>query len=316
MKGFISLKKLRKLGILGMNSRNINYISRYNSRKLYCLVDDKLRTKELAEQYSIPSPKLYFVVKEQHEIRDLERLLKNIGSFALKPAKGSGGKGILIIRDSDQKDFIKSSGAELTINDIRHHVSNIIAGLFSLAGNPDVAIVEELIQPDDIFNDYSFEGVPDIRIIVFKGYPVMAMLRLATRASDGKANLHQGALGVGLDLKDGHSIKAVQYSLPVTNHPDTGRSLDSIKIPDWKEIMKLACGCYEMTGLGYIGVDIVLDKNKGPLLLEMNARPGLAIQIANGIGLLPRLKLVERRAGTNEKPEERVCFSMNEFESM
>jgi hypothetical protein len=49
-----------------------------------------------------------------------------------------------------------------------------------------------------------------------------------------------------------------------------------------------------MTGLGYIGVDVVLDANHGPLLLELNARPGLAIQIANFQGLLVPLEQIER----------------------
>ena len=46
-------------------------------------------------------------------------------------------------------------------------------------------------------------------------------------------------------------------------------------------------------GLGYIGVDIVMDVERGPMLLEANARPGLAIQIANGRGLVPRLEAID-----------------------
>jgi predicted ATP-grasp superfamily ATP-dependent carboligase len=48
-------------------------------------------------------------------------------------------------------------------------------------------------------------------------------------------------------------------------------------------------------GLGYLGVDIVLDPRRGPLLLEANARPGLAIQHANAAGLVPRLQEIETR---------------------
>jgi glutathione synthase/RimK-type ligase-like ATP-grasp enzyme len=55
-------------------------------------------------------------------------------------------------------------------------------------------------------------------------------------------------------------------------------------------------------GLGYVGVDIIIDERQGPMLLEANARPGLAIQIANARGLLPRLAeiddmLAKRQAG-------------------
>ncbi len=313
MKWFISRRQLREHGILGMNNRNIDFIFRYNPRHLYNRVDDKLRTKQLAERHGIPTPKLLFFLREQHQIRTLEGLLDNIGGFAAKPAKGSGGKGILVIKENRDRVYIKASGAELTIKDVRHHLSNILAGLFSLAGTPDVVIVEELIRMDDMFADYSYEGVPDIRIIVFQGYPVMAMLRLATRDSDGRANLHQGAVGAGLDMATGQFISAVQYSLPVTKHPDTGSPLNSIKIPGWTEILRMASRCYEMTGLGYMGVDIVIDKDRGPLLLEMNARPGLNIQIANGIGILRRLRQIEKLPQKSSKIEERVAFSMKAF---
>jgi predicted ATP-grasp superfamily ATP-dependent carboligase len=45
-----------------------------------------------------------------------------------------------------------------------------------------------------------------------------------------------------------------------------------------------------VTGLGYLGVDIVLDRDKGPMLLELNARPGISIQNANRFGLRDRLR--------------------------
>lgn len=310
---FISWRQLREHGILGMNSRNIEFIYRYNPRHLYSLVDDKLKTKQLAERHGIPTPKLLFFLQQQHQIRNVEGLLDKIDSFAAKPAKGSGGKGILLIRENRDGTYIKASGTEITVNDVRHHLSNILAGLFSLAGTPDVAVAEELIQFNDLFDDYSYEGVPDIRIIVFQGYPVMAMLRVATKDSDGRANLHQGAVGVGLDLATGRAINAVQYSLPVKKHPDTGKLFDSIRVPDWRDILMMAAKGYEMTGLGYIGVDIVLDKKRGPLLLEMNARPGLTIQLANGIGILQRLRRIEKLSEKSSRLEDRVRFSMDTF---
>jgi alpha-L-glutamate ligase-like protein len=156
--------------------------------------------------------------------------------------------------------------------------------------------------------------VPDIRIIVFRGYPVMAMLRLATHASDGKANLHQGAVGVGLDLENGSCLNAVQFAEKLSCHPDTGRPLKDISIANWREILLLAARCCDMTGLGYIGTDLVLDKERGPQLLELNARPGLAIQIANGVGLLPRLRHIETLSGKHHSSaEQRVDYVMDKF---
>lgn len=303
---WVSPWRLASMGILGMNCRNRDFIGRYNPRERFPLVDDKLKTKLLTEEFGLATPQLQFVISEQHEISHVERQLYGLDGFAIKPAKGSGGKGILVITGRHGERFIKSSGVEIGIEEIRRHMSNTLAGLYSLGGKPDVVIVEDLIEFDDSFAGYSHEGVPDIRIIVFQGYPVMAMLRLATHASDGKANLHQGAVGVGLDIATGGCRRAVQFGLPVTRHPDTGRPLDALRIADWRDMLILASRCYDMTGLGYIGTDIVLDKSRGPQLLELNARPGLSIQVANGQGLLPRLRHIEAMIEKSRKPLPRL----------
>ncbi|MFA0698543.1 sugar-transfer associated ATP-grasp domain-containing protein, partial [Vibrio sp. 10N.222.49.C9] len=107
--------------------------------------------------------------------------------------------------------------------------------------------VENLIKFDSCFEGYSYEGVPDVRIIVFKGYPVMAMMRLSTSNSDGKANLHQGAVGVGIDIATGKAVRAVQYDLPVTHHPDTGKDLMQLQVPHWERLLVLASSAWEMT---------------------------------------------------------------------
>jgi alpha-L-glutamate ligase-like protein len=308
MQSFISPFSLKRSGILGMNSRNIEFISRYNDRKLYPLVDNKLQTKLLAQEYGINSPELLFVVHYQHDVYKLKEKLQNISSFVIKPACGSGGKGILVVKSKKDDAFVKASGAVIRLEEVIRHVTNILAGLYSLSGDQDVAIIETLIEADPLFDDYSYQGVPDIRIIVFQGYPVMSMLRLSTYESDGKANLHQGAVGVGIDIKTGKAINAVMKGKKVLIHPDTKHSLDAIFIQNWRELLVLASSCYEMSNLGYLGVDIVLDKNKGAMLLELNARPGLSIQVANSKGLLPRLREIEKIASKRRSVQERVDF--------
>ncbi|TYT74453.1 alpha-L-glutamate ligase-like protein [Desulfobotulus mexicanus] len=311
---WISPFALKDMGILGMNRRNHAFVARYNPRRYYPLVDNKLKTKQLANACGIPTPTLQFIVSAQHEVRHVRKQLQDCNNgFAIKPAKGSGGKGILVISGNRGNSFIKSSGKRLDERDIQRHISNILAGLYSLGGAPDTALIEDIIQMDPLFEGFSYQGIPDIRVIVFQGYPVMAMLRLATEASDGKANLHQGAVGVGLDMATGKGLRALQFGKPVSLHPDTGKKLDSIEIPDWKHLLTLASRCYEMTGLGYIGADIVLDRNRGPLMLELNARPGLAIQMTNGEGLLGRLKAIEALPHSPGGVEERVSWAMDFF---
>jgi alpha-L-glutamate ligase-like protein len=229
----------------------------------------------------------------QHQIKYPTQWIQQTQGFAAKPANGSGGKGILIIQHHDGKYFHKPSGEILQLHDVQRHLSNILSGLFSLSTNSDTVIIEELIQLDDVFTNYTYEGIPDIRIIVFQGFPIMAMLRLSTHASDGKANLHQGALGVGINIATGAFCDAICNNERIEKHPDTNAYLHAITIHNWEKLLRMASNCYRMTQLGYLGVDIVLDKNRGPLILELNARPGLSIQLANNSGLLARLQQIE-----------------------
>ena len=304
---------LRRLGVLGMNQRNVDVISHWNSRKSYPIVDNKLKTKQAAEAQGVAVPELLGVISHQFEVKHLRKVLRMSREFVIKPAQGSGGKGILVIVGRERGRYIKPSGVKLTLLDLQRDVSNILSGLYSLGGRPDVAMIETLVRFDERLAPYSYEGVPDIRIVVYRGYPVMAMMRCSTHSSDGKANLHQGAVGVGIDIAEGNSLSAVQNSRLVDVHPDTGQSFRDLQLPHWHSILKLAAGCYEMTGLGYLGVDVVIDKNHGPLILELNARPGLAIQVANQQGLGLRLRRVDALIDPAHDIAERVRISAREF---
>lgn len=312
---FTSPRQLHKAGIMGMNQRNINYIGRYNERRLFPLVDNKLKTKQIAQAAGASVPELIGVIKEQHQVTTIHEMVKNWPGFVIKPAQGSGGKGILVVTSNKKGIYCKPSGTQIKTDEIERHISNILAGLFSLGGKNDVAVVENLIQFNSVFDGFSFEGVPDIRVIVFQGYPVMAMMRLSTSASDGKANLHQGAVGVGIDISTGKALRAVQFNRQIKYHPDTMRHLKELHVPSWQQFLVLAASAWEMTGLGYLGTDLVLDRDKGPLVLELNARPGLSIQIANGCGLLPRLHHIEKLQLENATttPEQRIDYVTKHF---
>jgi len=317
MAKLISPFELRDLGILGMNARNISFIGRYNQRKNYRLVDNKLETKSAALSRGIPVPQLYGTIEYQFQIKDmLNTLIKGRDSFVIKPAQGSGGKGILVITARDGDRFVKSSGALIDEREVRRHSSNILAGLHSLGGRNDSAMIEALIDFDPVLKDYSFEGVPDIRVIVFRGVPVMAMMRCATHSSDGKANLHQGAVGVGIDIGSGQSICAVQHNRIVTQHPDTKIAFNQLQIPHWQQVLELAASCASMTGLDYLGADIVLDRQSGPMLLELNARPGLAIQVANQVGLRHRLAAAAKIADLTDNQIEKISLARQQFSQL
>jgi alpha-L-glutamate ligase-like protein len=313
---FKRYKKLHAAGVLGINRRNSDYTLVYNPRRLYPLVDDKLITKKLAIQAGLAVPELYGVIEAEYQIRhQLPQILKKNPDAVIKPAKGSGGNGILVLCGRFKDRYREIDGTTIEEEEVAYHTSNILSGMYSLGGQPDKAIVEYRVHFDPLFEPISYQGVPDIRIIVFLGVPVMSMIRLPTRDSNGKANLHQGAVGVGIDLTTGTTLTGVWKDMIVTEHPDTGASVIGVKIPHWDKLLNLATGCYELTGLGYIGVDIVLDQFHGPLILELNARPGLNIQIANREGLNPRLDLVVNHWKELKRVDERVAFAKASFQS-
>jgi alpha-L-glutamate ligase-like protein len=286
-------QRLRALGIMGLNERNADFILPYNPRRHYPQVDDKRLTKLLAMEAGIPVPELYAVVEIVHEIERLGELLGAYEDFVVKPAHGSGGEGIMIVTGRHNGAYRRGDGSLADDEALGHHIANILSGMYSLGGLPDLALIEYRVKFDPIFEHVSFQGVPDIRTLVFRGVPVMAMIRLPTRVSDGKANLHQGAIGVGIDLASGWTFSGVWHETPIEHHPDTGGSLSGIAIPCWDDILALTARCHDLSGLGFVGVDIVLDEQHGPMMLEINARPGLTIQLANRLGLLPRLRRVE-----------------------
>src|SRR5512143_826765 len=292
---FARARALHDRGVLGINQRNGAFVLPLNPRQHYPRVDDKLITKRLAQAAGIPTPTLHGVIAFHHQLRELPALLAGRTSFVLKPARGAQGNGIVVITEVDGDGrFRKSSGALLTTTALRQHVSNTISGLFSLRGDVDACLLEQRIILHPAFAPIARFGVPDVRVIVYRGLPVMAMCRLPTAESDGRANLHQGAIGVGIAIRDGRATHAAMHNQGLTHHVDTGERIVGFTVPLWDEVLSLAVRSAEMSGLGYLGVDIVVDAAYGPQLLELNARPGLAIQVANAEGLLPRLRSADR----------------------
>ncbi len=290
---FEFFKKSRKL--LGMNSRNLDFIRPFNRLKAKRLADDKLLSKRILKKNGIAVPKLIAKIKSLEDLENFDwQSLPT--SFALKPNRGFGGEGIIVVygKKKNREDaWIKADRSLLTIEDLRSHIRNILDGSFSLSNTPDIAFFEERLQLLKLFKPYSYKGIPDIRVIVFNKVPIMAMLRLPTKESGGKANLQQGAVGVGIDMATGVTTTAIQGKNSfIEKIPGTPLSVSGLRLPYWKDMLLLASKSQEISNLGFLGVDIAIDKENGPTILELNARPGLSIQVANLAGLAERLRRV------------------------
>jgi len=300
------LRSLRAAGVLGINRRNHEFTLRWNARRRYPLVDDKLETKRLCEAAGIPIPGLIAVARSQGEVRAMVAELAPLERFVLKPAHGAMGNGILVVRGRDGSRWRRAGGRLLTEEDLRYHAASIISGMYALGGQPDFAFVEELLEVHPALAEIASDGVPDVRVIVHRGVPVMSMTRLPTRRSRGRANLHQGAIGAGVALASGQIVHAVLDNSPVTHHPDTQRPLLGVGVPSFARVLEIAVAATDETGLGYVGADVVIDARRGPVILELNARPGLAIQAANRAGLVPRLRAVSERLRAGAPLAERI----------
>ena len=280
--------------ILGMNARNRLYL-RLNKTQGRKIADSKLRTKKILKKAGLPTPALLATFKTPGEVFEFNWLALP-DNFVLKPVSGYGGEGIIVVKKKAKLagEWHLMDNAIITIADLRRKALDILAGQYSLHNWPDWAMIEERIKIAKIFKKYAFQGTPDIRVIVYNRIPVMAMLRLPTAFSKGKANLHQGAIGVGIDIATGITTHGICRGKFLKYVPGTKKKINGLKLPSWNTILTLAVKAQEaVSSLGYIGVDIIYDKAHGPMILEINARPGMEIQNANLAPLRKRLERIE-----------------------
>lgn len=293
LKRFVGVRELREFGVMGINRRNSRCVLRLNPRSHYPRVDDKRLTKEICLRAGIPVPETYAVVERHGDVRRIGELLAPYPSFVVKPARGAGGRGIEVIAEHDGEVFRSPGGRETTLSELQYHLSTMLSGLYSLAGRPDCAIVERRLVCHPDFARVAVDGTPDVRVVLYRGVPAMAMIRLPTVISRGKANLHQGAVAAGIDLGTGLTTGGVWFSQAIGQHPDTHETIAGFEIPFWSEILAASMRLADALEMGYIGADFVVDAEAGPVVLEANARPGLAIQIANAEGIWPRLAYID-----------------------
>lgn len=306
---------LRRAGVLGINARNCLYVAEGNPRRLLPRVNDKIATKEIAAAAGVPTPGLIGIVEIQHQAHRIDTLLGGREDFVVKPARGAQGNGILVITERLKRGWRRANRKIISDAALGHHVSNVLSGMYSLNGMPDRALLEERVRFANVFDRIAELGVPDLRILVFRGVPALAMARVPTLESDGKANLHKGGLGVGLDLGTGRTTVGVYHDRMIEEHPETGEPLAGIPVPSWRSMLAMAARCHDAAGLDYLGVDLVVDVDRGPMVLELNARPGLAVQLANRTGLRHRLEAIEAVAGDLADDDARVDFAMDRFGS-
>jgi len=296
------LERLRRVRAeaLGLNRRNLDLLQAYNRGPLYAVVDHKQRTKSVLSALGLPVPDTYATCARPNELARFGDEMERLTEFVLKPARGAGGEGVTVVTGREGEAFRTAGGRLLRHRDLVAYAADIIAGAYAISQAHDEALLEYRLRSAPEIEPLSPGGVADIRIVVFRGVPIMAMLRLPTRASGGRANLHSGGIGVGISIASGRTGTAIARGRMLERHPDTGAILGDWPVPHWDTMLSLSARAFLAVPLGYFGIDIVLDARRGPVILEMNARPGLSIQLATRHGLRP----VTERVAALERAEE------------
>ncbi len=296
--------------ILGINERNLEYINIPITEMGFSLPDNKLKTKKLLREAKIPVLKTYKIIRDWKDLKNCSwNKLPN--SFVIKPNRGMLGKGILIVfgkkkagknddQNEQEKVWVQADKRLITIDYLKSHILKILDGEYSYKlyheiTSPDIAFFEERIKIHPNLKPYCKRGIPDVRIMVYNKIPIMAEMRLPTLESQGRANLHQGGIGIGIDMGTGITTsRGVWHRKLIDCLPERKKlPLAGIKIPLWKEMLELAVKTQMILKIDYLGIDIAIDREKGLVVVEANTRPGLEIQIANLAPLKTRLKKAE-----------------------
>jgi len=268
-------------------------IKKWNPEQMM-LIGDKVEQKLRLEAKGVPVPRTYMVLEAEDDVMRFQRWLREgkVG-FALKPSKGHGGNGVLVLGRTGSGMLMASSGVSVEPDIVMDHARKILAGSFC-GGEPDKAIVEERMVLSKRLRELLTEGLLDIRVIVYRGFPIMAMTRLPTKRSGGRANIHQGALAAGISISEGRITSATYDRRTVRRHPNTGRDLVGFRFLVWDDVLEASSAASAAMEMGFVGVDLTVDERRGVVVIEVNKRPGLEIQNANGSGLLGRIRYVDR----------------------
>lgn len=288
--------------ILGMNARNLLYVDIYNTGKGKKIADHKLLTKSALITAKLSTPKLYGVFRKYEDINKYDFIKKLPESFVLKPDNSLGGEGIVVIekRGKYAGEWLTTTGDIKNTDDLKLLIQDILEGRFSMDNAPDIAFLEERVRIHPAFARICYQGTPDIGVLVFNKVPVMTFLRLPTKESGGRANMFQGAIACGIDIATGITTNAVRWTSAIKYFPETKRRLIGVRIPVWDDVLRLAINCQiAIPELGFMRADVVLQPSllepgkTIPKILELNAQPGLKIQLANRVGLRKRLERIE-----------------------
>lgn len=264
-------------------------ISRPNGKRSIIL-DDKLLFERFFRgimkvpiNYSLILRGKIIPIDEGKTIESVDDILcyRKDGLFkiVLKPFRGDKGHGVTIV--SVSKNMVQINQERMGFGEFRSFVSGL-----------DGYIITEYIEQGLFTKNIFPDAVNTVRILTIinpttlKPFVAGAALRIGTRKSAPLDNMSQGGLSASIDLETGglgratmslsHSKsknKVVWYD----KHPDTGKQMAGLQIPNWRNVTDTIIGVAGSTPyIPYIGWDICICE-KGIAVIEGNSGPGFRI---------------------------------------
>ncbi len=274
-------------------------------------VGDKIIFYALYDGLGFPVPQTKAVLHPRRSMKNvthvqdtaaLEYYLRDPGHYPFfgKPVGGIFSLGVVSAESYDpQTDQIAlSDGRTVAVDEF----VSATAGYFKIG-----YLLQEPLLPHPALAPLSDNRVSTIRLMVMHGADGPEIFRALWKIP-GKGNIadnfwRSGNMLASLDFETGTVRRLVRGTGPMqeslTEHPDTGASIDGFTLPDWDDTLDLCLrAAAAVPGLPLQAWDIAICPD-GPLLVEANIGGDVNLpQIASGDGIMdPRLIafLEERR---------------------
>jgi len=247
--------------------------SRVQRYEYQILFNDKAVCEQLCRGTGIAMPHTYGILYPDQNYKEKITLYFNessANSLIIKPILGHAGLGIVLAKKDTNGIFIQSKKGCEPLSD------------FVLKEN---AIVQEVLSQDSRISAFSSSSINTIRVVtLFANDESIIVMSATMRFSVGTSfvdNWSAGGVAVGVDCDTG-KLKKYAYDKKgrrYVEHPTSKLIFEHFVVPEWDKILELAkiiqkaCPFYRL-----LGMDIAIQKNGQPTLIEVNANSDLIFQ--------------------------------------
>jgi hypothetical protein len=276
--------------------RHTHIANKCNDVRWWAMADDKLIANIILGGYPLPELQAVFSAKPRTcgvptlaTAAELERFLADAARYPIfaKPIYGVQSRGAWAL-----DGFDKSAGQLLTHNGAVA-VSEFVRQIADAPGEGYMFQAKLDLHPD--LAAICGNLVSTIRLVLIQddGAPEILHTVWKVRTSGNVADnfWRPGNMLASVDIESGRILRVVQGAGPaqveLEAHPETGKRLLGVVMPDWEKTKALAVECSRIfPKLHYITWDIA-PTPAGPVIIEVN--PGGAFtlpQVAEGKGIL------------------------------